>query len=169
MSAPPAVHPLCLPLAGLLGTWRGEGLGVYPTIATFAYGEEITFSHNGKPFLAYTQRTWATETTDAGPAGRPLHAEAGYLRPQAPSVSTVPVELVMAMPTGHLELGVAQWDHGVLRSVATVTGTASAKPVTEVVRELTLDGDELRYTLAMAAVGLALQPHLSATLHRLET
>ncbi len=172
MSAPPALHALCAPLAGLVGTWRGEGTGVYPTIPSFGYGEEITFTHNGKPFLAYSQRTWALEATDPGPAGRPLHAETGFLRPQPhadPAVgahTATPVELVLSMPTGHLELGVASWSDGVLRSVGSITCTPSAKVVTDVVRELTFDGDELRYTLAMAAVGLPLQHHLTATLRR---
>ncbi len=172
MSAPPALHVLCAPLAGLVGTWRGEGAGVYPTIPSFGYGEEIAFAHNGKPFLAYSQRTWALDASDAGPAGRPLHAETGYLRPQpGPHPASgphtgLPVELVLSMPTGHLELGSASWRDGVLRSVATITCTPSAKVVTDVVRELTLDGDELRYTLAMAAVGLPLQGHLTATLSR---
>ena len=29
------------------GVWRGEGEGTYPTIATFRYGEEATFSAVG--------------------------------------------------------------------------------------------------------------------------
>ena len=28
----------------LLGTWRGEGKGSFPTIASFEYGEELVFS-----------------------------------------------------------------------------------------------------------------------------
>src|SRR5216683_3123168 len=68
------VHPALAPVTFLLGTWRGEGEGQYPSIKPFRYREEIRFTHNGKPFLIYTQRTEAIDT------GQPMHAEAGYLR-----------------------------------------------------------------------------------------
>lgn len=43
---PPAPHPSVAPLLFLLGKWRGEGEGTFPTINPFRYGEEILFSHN---------------------------------------------------------------------------------------------------------------------------
>ena len=53
-----AQHPAVEPLSFLLGRWRGEGKGEYPTIEPFVYGEEIEFSHTGRPFLIYVQKTW---------------------------------------------------------------------------------------------------------------
>ena len=44
-------------LAWLLGTWRGEGHGGYPSIDDFAYVDETTFDCWGKPFVRYSQRT----------------------------------------------------------------------------------------------------------------
>ena len=43
---PPVTHPAVAPLAFLLGKWRGEGEGSFPTISSFRYGEELLFSHH---------------------------------------------------------------------------------------------------------------------------
>ena len=78
---------------------------------------------------------------------------------------------MLAHPFGAAELaeGTVQ-RHGdrievALRST-TVATTASAKVVAEVRRHVVVEGDALRYRVAMAAVGRPLQDHLEATLHR---
>lgn len=155
------VHSDLGPLALLIGTWVGEGEGRYPTIEPFAYREEVTFGHVGKPFLAYRQATTNLATE------QPAHAEAGYLRAVAPGR----VELVLAHPTGIAELSegevLAHADGLALHLVSTaVPLTATAKQVTSIERRVTVAGDTLRYQVSMAAVGLAHQHHLSAELHR---
>ena len=150
-------HGDLAPLAFLLGTWRGEGVGGYPTMEPFRYGEEVTFRHNGKPFLAYTQRTWALDD------GRPLHAETGYWRPQPGGR----VEVVIAHPTGIAEVYYGAVT-GTRIEIATdlVARTESAKDVAALTRLFGLVEGRLMYAVDMAAVGQPMQAHLSATLDR---
>jgi THAP4-like, heme-binding beta-barrel domain len=162
MVSPPA-HADLEPLAALLGTWRGEGEGSYPTIEPFRYSEEISFTHVGKPFLAYRQATVNLAT------GLPAHAEAGYWRPAGGGR----VELVMAHPTGVVEI-----EEGTVEALAagvrlrlrstTVACSGTAKSVLTLQRDVEVVGDTLRYDLAMAAVGQAHQHHLNATLRRVD-
>ncbi|MET0457653.1 MAG: peroxynitrite isomerase [Ilumatobacteraceae bacterium] len=158
----PALHEAVTPLATLLGSWAGEGRGEYPTIEPFGYVEQITFGHVGKPFLAYGQRTRATDD------GRPLHAETGYVRIPAPGR----IEIVLAHPTGITEVEEGTFRHedgGALvieLATSAIARTATAKDVAALERSFRIDGDELTYTIRMAAVGLPLQHHLSATLRR---
>jgi hypothetical protein len=150
------LHVDLVPLADLVGTWTGRGQGSYPTIDGFDYLEELTFTHVGKPFLTMVQRTRHPDS------GAPMHTEVGYLRVPAPGV----VELVVAQPTGLAEVGVGTVSERSLRVRTTVHATPSAKEVSEVERELHWDGDQLRYRLAMAAVGQPLTHHLAAALTR---
>lgn len=155
--AMPELHPDLAAIGHLIGTWRGTGAGSYPTIEDFTYREEVTFGHVGKPFLAYGQKT-----RDAG-TDLPLHSETGYWR----LIDGRDVEVVLAHPTGILELLVGTLADGVFDlSSASVVGTPTAKSVTETRRRFEVSGDELRYEVAMAAVGVPLTHHLSATLQR---
>ena len=96
---PADLHPELEELAPLLGTWAGRCEGKYPTIQPFEYLEEVVFSHVGKPFLAYAQKTRSVAD------GKPLHAETGYLRVPRPGH----VELVLAHPNGITEIEVGNY------------------------------------------------------------
>lgn len=146
------------PLAFLVGTWRGEGEGEYPTIQPFRYAEEITFTGPpGKVFLAYTQRTWHPEK------GFAMHTEAGYFRPVSPDR----VEIVMALPTGQVEIEEGSIDGTTIDARSTtVRNTSTAKDVKALARRIGVDGDVLRYTLQMALGSQPLQPHLAAELRK---
>jgi hypothetical protein len=155
------MHPDVEPIAFLIGTWRGEGHGVYPTIASFDYGEEIRFGAvPGKPFLTYQQRTWALDDQ------RPLHAETGYWRPKPAGR----LEVVLAHPTGIAEIEEGTLAGDTITLAATSIGrAATAKEVTSLTRRFELvGGDVLRYELRLAAVGQPLQGHLTAELKRVD-
>src|SRR4051812_14828215 len=96
---PADLHPNLEELAPLLGTWVGRGAGEYPTIQPFEYLEEVVFTHVGKPFLVYRQKTKSVAD------GKPLHAEAGFLRVPQPGH----VELVLAHPSGITEIEVGSY------------------------------------------------------------
>jgi hypothetical protein len=154
---PPELHELCLPIEGLLGTWRGRGRGAYPTIDDFEYEEESRFFHVGKPFVAYTQRTW-------DPADdKPLHSEMGYWRPQVGGG----IEVVLSHPFGYAEVtsGTVEPGRISLESTSLVPMTG-AKAIEAVNRTITFDQDLLTYKISMAAVGKPMQFHLEATLAR---
>jgi hypothetical protein len=165
---PAELHPDVSILAPLLGTWSGHGSGEYPTIDPFDYTETITFTHVGKPFLAYHQKTATPIGSDPV---RPLHAEAGYWR--IPSVGLA--EIVLAHPTGITEVlegFAAPNSAGATDTLiidvrsSSIARTTSAKVVTRTERTFEVTGDTLRYTVRMAAVGEPLRHHLAATLTR---
>ncbi|OBA72241.1 fatty acid-binding-like protein [Mycobacterium sp. 1554424.7] len=158
---PPELHPDLEALAPLLGTWAGRGSGFYPTIQPFEYLEEVVFSHVGKPFLAYSQKTKAVADS------RPLHGETGYFRVPRPGS----VELIVAHPNGITEIETGTYTLTGGRIEVELSSTAiglapTAKEVTALGRSLRVDGDELSYTLRMGGVGQPLQDHLVAVLAR---
>ena len=155
------MHPDIEELAPLLGTWTGRGAGTYPTIEPFDYLEDVVFTHVGKPFLVYGQKTRGVAD------GIPMHAEAGYLRVPQPGR----VELVLAHPSGVTEIEVGTYsvsgDRISMELSTTAIGLApTAKEVTALSRSFRIEGDELWYSVQMAAVGQPLQRHLAAVLHR---
>ena len=96
--ADPPVHPSLVPLSFLLGRWEGAGVVGYPTIESARFGQEITFSHNGKPYLIYASRTWLLD--EEGQTGRPLAMETGFWRPQPDGL----LEVLLVHPSGISEI-----------------------------------------------------------------
>lgn len=145
------------PFARLAGTYTGSGTGEYPTIERFEYTEELVIA----PVPGRPVAHWRSTTRDAS-TGEPRHAESGFLR-----AVTGGVELVVAHSFGIVETAAGAFaaDHLTFDSIA-VVGTVTAKQVDSIVRRYERDGDELRYTIGMAAVGVPMTHHLRAALHR---
>lgn len=159
----PAPHPLLKPLLGFLGSWTGRGRGGYPTLSEeFVYALEVTFSHDGRPFLHYEARAWLL-----GPDGEPLRPsarESGWWRMQPDGR----VEALITQPTGVAEILAGSAADGAA-DLAThhVALTPTAKQVDATRRRYTLsDDDTLDFVHDLAAVGQPLQHHLAARLRR---
>ncbi|WEV28994.1 FABP family protein [Streptomyces sp. 71268] len=161
--AAPAPHAQLSPLLGFLGTWVGRGRGSYPTLAEeFAYAQEVTFSHDGRPFLRYEARAWLLDADDA--PLRPSARESGWWRLQPEGR----VEALITQPTGIAEILVGHASTGAVDlSTHEVAITPTAKEVTATRRRYTLsDEGTLDFVHDLAAVGQPLQYHLSARLRR---
>jgi hypothetical protein len=173
------------PLAWLIGKWAGAGVIGYPTIEEFRFGQEIEFSHDGRPFLSYRSQTWLLD--DDGNQTRPLATETGFWRPVAATVGHADevdgespadgaetanpgteLEVLLAHPTGFVEIYLGTVN-GPRIDLATdlVARTATAKEYTAASRLYGLVESDLLWAMDMAAMGQPLQSHASARLKRM--
>lgn len=160
----PEIHPKMLALLPLLGVWRGEGQGDYPTIEGFRYGQEVRFWHDGRPFLGMQTRSWIMDAD--GAFVRPAAREMGFWRPG----SGDDFEVVLAHQSGIVEVyvGKARTTTSWELTTDVVARTESAKDVAGNHRLYGIVEGDLMYAIDMAAVGQPLQPHLSARLARVQ-
>jgi hypothetical protein len=145
-----------LPLAPLLGVWRGNGQGVFPTIEPFAYEEEVRFAaRDGRAALWYEQATW--KIAPDGTRGAPSHWETGFLR----LIGDGQIEIVSAQSSGRVEVlrGTLARDPLHIAVVSVVQGNDDRMRATA--RRITLDGATLRYEMDMATTRVPeLQGHV---------
>jgi hypothetical protein len=161
----PNLHELCQPLLPLVGVWRGEGEAVYPSIdGPFRYGQQITFAHDGRPFLYYEARAWLLDAS--GAVIRPAAREVGWWRPQPDET----IEVLIAHASGIVEVYYGRPRNQTSWEIVTdaVLRTVSAKEVSSAQRlyGIVAEGD-LAYVEERAMVGQDRQPHISARLSRL--
>lgn len=157
MTDPPPVHDLLQPLAFLISRWTGQGRGIYPSIDDFTYREEVTFAHDGRPFLSYEQRTFNVET------GAPMHRETGFWR----SLGDGRVEVVLSHNIGQAELSLGTVEGSRVEvSTISVVPSPSAKDVAGLKRIYEVSDDILDYEMHMAFGEHELQNHLSGRLQR---
>jgi hypothetical protein len=157
-----------IPLAWLVGSWAGVGVVGYPTMeADQRFGQQVEFSHDGRPFLTYASRSWLLD--DDGEQLRPLATETGYWRPAGPAEGGgTTLEVLLVHPTGIVET-----HHGAVQGprveLATdvVARTATAKEYNAAHRMYGLVEGDLLWVMEMAAVGQPLTAHVSARLKRL--
>ncbi|EYU33808.1 hypothetical protein ABFS82_08G158800 [Erythranthe guttata] len=153
-----SVHPAVQPLSYLLGTWRGQGEGSFPTISPFKYSEELQFSHSpNKPVIAYSSKTWKLNS------GEPMHSESGYWRPKNDGT----IEVVVAQSNGLVEVQKGTYD-AEQRSVKLKSAlVGNASKVKEINRVFEMVNGELAYVVEMATNLTSLQTHLKALLKKI--
>jgi len=158
---PENLHPDLMPLAWLVGTWRGKGRGEYPNVPGFQYAQEVSFNHDGRPFLNYFSRSWIIDENDE--IIRPAASEVGFWRIKENNV----LEVILAHNTGIAEgwVGVVQ---GAKIQLVMDQGYSAptAKIVTAGSRLYGLVEGELFTSYDMAAEGQTLQAHLWSSLER---
>ncbi len=159
----PPIHDNVLALLPLVGIWRGSGTGeVASTGAAFSYGQQISFVHDGRAFLAYESRSWLLDPK--GGVIRQAWRESGFWRPGADPDD---VEVVLAANTGQALLltGVAtdlRWD----LTTAAAIPAPTAKPVDGERRLYALLDGDLVYATELAPAGHPYAAHLNARLSR---
>lgn len=155
-----------VPLAWLVGRWAGAGVVGYPSMdADVRFGQEVELRHDGRPFLHYLSRTWLLD--EHGAQVRPLATETGYWRPGAADGDGVALEVLLAHPTGFVEIYVGTvTGPRITLETDLVARTASAKEYAAATRMYGLVEGDLLWAMDMAAVGHRLQSHASARLKR---
>jgi len=154
-------------LAALVGTWRGEGSGRFPTIASFDYREECVFSRNEcEPLIHFEQKTWVRSTDETN--GTPLHWESGFIR----ATEDGSVEISNAQNGGRVEVL-----RGTIDEPAYLEGIVLLKlesvlfgndpRLIQTTRRYELQSDTLIYSIEMATNKIPhRQQHLEAKLVR---
>jgi hypothetical protein len=157
------VHEALLALLPLVGVWHGTGQGIAPSTGErFAFGQQITVAHDGRPFLVYESRSWLLDAD--GAVIRQAWRESGFWRPGAGQDD---VELVIASNTGQAlvfagSAGDQRWE------IATESArhTRTAVEVDGERRLYAMHGEALMYATELAPDGRPYAPHLNARLAR---
>lgn len=162
LEIPDDLHPDCLPVAWLLGRWEGAGVGDYPTIDAYRFGQEITFTYvPHRPHLTYISRTWVLD--DDGHVVEPADQETGYWRPQADGGA----EVVMCHPSGVVEVYLGRVEPAQIElATRGVLKTETAPDYRTGHRLYGLVKGRLMYVYEVSAGGEPLQPRMSAELTR---
>lgn len=190
-TVPDDLAPECYSLAWLLGRWRGFGMLGYPGVTEQPFVQELTFDHDGGPYLRAESTIWTTDRDRSGPIdqemtgaqgaaalvpGQVWSTETAYWRPQ-PSTAAgngavaeeTALEVVVADPSGHLSLYLGNV-RGPRVQLATdaVVRSATAAEVAGATRVYGLVQHDLLWAMDLAAFGHELQSYGSGRLTRVE-
>lgn len=77
LQIPADLPPALVPVAWLIGTWEGLGVGAHPS-GEYQFHQRVTFTHDKRPFLGYDTTVWRLDTE--GRPATPDARESGYWR-----------------------------------------------------------------------------------------
>lgn len=159
----PDLHPALLTLLPLVGVWRGVGRGGYPTMDDFDFGQQVSFSHDGRDFLRYESASWLL-APDGG-VGEPSERELGWWRAGAAE----DFEALISHSTGVSEVYVGHANSTTQWELVTdvVARTASAPAMSAAKRLYGIVDRALLYAADVASSGHPLHAHVSARLERI--
>lgn len=155
------VHPDLEPLAWLVGRWEGVGALVEPGRPDRNVVSELEFTSDGRPFLAYTARSWLLD--EDGSRGEPGPAESGFWRKGPEKFD---LEVVLTEAEGAVAVLVGRVAFKKIELVSdlvarTQTATTSVTALSRLYGGV--EGD-LAYVLERATPDARLGPYLSARL-----
>ncbi|GAB3287885.1 heme-binding beta-barrel domain-containing protein [Parasphingorhabdus pacifica] len=160
----PELNDACLALLPLIGVWRGEGEASHPSLEdSYRFLQQITFSHDGRPFVFYESRAWRLDGEGGNVVG-PAFREVGWWRPQPDDT----IELLLAHSSGVSEMFFGQPRNKTTWELSTdaVVRTPTAEDATAASRLYGVVEGSLAYVEERATSEHELQPRLSAKLER---
>ena len=163
----PDLHHALLGLLPFVGQWRGRGQGSDFGAEDFNFAQEITISHDGRPFLSYSSRAWILD--DESKPVRMAAREVGWWRPVTDDQgrATDDMEATLTTPSGVMELYVGKATGTRLELEAdAIVRSPTAPEVTAGHRLFGIVEGALLYAQEIATAGGDLQPHMSARLIR---
>lgn len=189
-----------VPLSWLIGLWEGTGVVDYKVDTPeesrgLEFGQRISFTHDGLPYLNYTSYTWLLDGENT-----PFVTETGYWRLHRPALdgdpgpgmlpgigarpftTTESVEALRTSDGSGFEIeasvvhpdGVSEFYIGRVAgpridlSTDAVMRTASAKPYTAATRLYGLVDNHLLWAWDIAALGQDLRNHASGRLAKVD-
>ncbi len=146
----------------LVGKWRGEGKGHFPTISDFVYFESLQFEQRDPLTLHYMQKT---DKQYADQAVETSHWESGFIR----LLEDNSLELINVQSGGRGEVltgHYAQIESGLQLTFRSQSQINDARMI-DTTRIFTLSGNMLTYQMQMHTTAVnGLLPHLDAKLFR---
>ncbi len=169
LEVPEGLPRQLVPIAWLAGRWEGVGVIDAEEAGERQVGQEVDISVDQRGFMHHRSQVWLLD--DEGRRTDPLDTEVGYWRASdtqsSPTEPGIDVELVLAHPTGTVELFVGR---GTATRIDLTTDAVVRSPGGEEYRAGVrtygqVEGD-LLWVLDAAAGSEALRARISARLKR---